>query len=335
MHGLNPYFGTDFFKFFTVLCVRLKAMCLGQLPLSEFASDELQLFVLAGVGVSGALVGCFMMLRQLAMLANSLSHTILLGVVIAFVLFGKGGHSDSHSTQISIKVFLIAAFLMGLVTTYLTELLTRFLGVSPDASNGLVFSTLFALGIVAATVFARDAHMGTEVVLGNASLLHVDDLKLVFWVLLINICLFFLFYKEYKLTTFDAPLAKSLGISVSFFNYLLMVQVAIVTVGGLRAVGVLMVLSLIIGPPLTARLLTNSLGKMLILSSALGLMSALIGVALARHILSFYQVSLSIGGMVVCVVITCYFLAVFLAPRRGVLAQIWNRMKIRHRLSDS
>lgn len=300
---MSPYRGTNFFSFFLTLFERIFS---GEIL--HPATDEIQMLVLAGVAISGALVGTFLVLRRMTMLANSLSHTILLGIVIAFLVTGQ------EMGSLSIPVMLLASVITGLVTAFLTEFLHRNIRLQPDAANGLVFTTLFALGIVLVTLFTRNTHIGIEVVMGNADALQLRDVRLVGIVLAANALLFFAFFKQFKLTTFDPGLARAMGISTTFFSYLLMTQVSATAVGGFRAVGVLMVLAFIVGPPLTARLITHSLKKMLFIASAIGAGCAIVGVALARHMLSVYDIALSTGGVTVCVIVVS-FAAVTLTPR--------------------
>ncbi len=304
----NPYSAQDFFGFFALLTGRLgEFFSTGSLT-GGLASDEIQIIVLAGVAASAALVGSFLVLRRMTMLANSLSHTILLGIVIAFLLTQGNFFSHDPGTTFNIQAMLFASFFMGLVTTFLTELLTKTAKLQEDASIGLVFTTLFALGIILVTVFTREAHIGTEVVMGNVDILNIEDFKLVYLALALNLSLGLLFFKEYTITTFDEPLAKSLGISTLFFNYLLMLQVSATVVSGFRAVGVLMILAFLTAPPLTARLLTHNLKKMVLLAAAIGVLGSFIGVALSRHLLSVYGIALSTGGLTVCVLGVIYAL---------------------------
>lgn len=307
----NPYSNTDFYSFFWVLAQRLWSVATGASGATECASDEIQLLVLSGVAVSGALVGTFLILRRMAMLANSLSHTILLGIVIAFLFAHQPEMSfGEHTGELNIQLMLAASVISGLLTAFLTEFLTKSVRLQADASTGLVFTTLFALGIVLVTLFTRNAHIGAEVVMGNVDALHQDDCRLVGYIMFFNIFMVILFYRGYKVTTFDPQLARAMGFSTNFFNYLLMLQVSVTCVGAFRAVGVLMVLAFITGPALTARLLTHSLKKMLLLAAALGIGASLIGVALSRHVLSFYGIGLSTSGLVVCVIVVLYAIAV-------------------------
>lgn len=306
-HYYNPYTGQTFFGFFATLLHRLWLFISGQLSYADMATDEIQMVVLIGVAASGALVGTFLVLRKMAMLANSLSHTILLGIVLAYIATKDGLLVQGHG--INIQAMLLAAMLMGLATAFLTEFLTKTAKLQEDASIGIVFTSLFAVGIILVTLLTRNAHIGTEVVMGNVDALHIDDCKFVWIIFLMNLVLFSLFFKEYKITTFDPGLARAFGISAVFFNYLLMVQVSITAIGAFRAVGVLMVLAFITGPVLTARLLTHDLKKMILLAIALGCTASVAGVALARHFLSEYDVALSTGGVVVCTIAAMFLAA--------------------------
>ncbi len=318
----NPYYGKEFFTFFWQLLLRFFGFINGEV--TTMVSDEIQVLVLSAIAASAALVGCFLVLRHMTMLANALSHTILLGIVIAYLLM-KQGHSHG---SVNLEAMLFAALLMGVVTTFLTEFLTKTVRLQEDASIGLVFTSFFALGVILITLFTRNAHIGSEVVMGNVDALHADDIQLAGVVLFMNIVLFTLLFKAYQVTTFDKGLAKALGFSTVFFNYLLMTQVAATAISAFRAVGVLMVLAFITGPPLTARLLTNRLRTMLLLSVMIGISSAFTGVALSRHILTVYGTPLSTAGVVVSVLVLFFVLALLFAPEKGLVAQ----RRLRYRL---
>lgn len=308
----NPYTGATFFDFIMLLLLRLWKFAQGSLSISDISSDEVQIIVLMGVAASSALVGSFLVLRKMTMLANSISHTILLGIVIAYILTQDGLLGDSHEDKgtINIQVMLLAALIMGLVTAFLTEFLTKTIGLQEDASTGIVFTSLFALGIILVTLMTRSAHIGAEVVMGNVDALHLDDCKFILIILGLNILSFILFFKEFKITTFDPGLSRALGISTLFFNYLLMVQVSATAIGAFRAVGVLMVLAFITGPALIGRLLTDDLKKMILLAIFIGCLASVLGVAFSRHLLSVYDVALSTGGIVVCTIGLFFLLVV-------------------------
>lgn len=300
----NPYSDQDFLSFFGVFFSRLYAFFMGRLSLGDLVADEIQIVVLVCVGITGALVGTFLVLRRMTMLANALSHTILLGIVVASLL--------SH--ELTLTVLMVAALVTGVMTTFLTEFLNRVIKLQEDASIGLVFSILFALGILLLTLFSRNVHIGTELIMGNVDALQRSDIGLVGAVLGVNLTLFLVLYYGFKITTFDPGLAKAFGFSPIFFNYLLMVQTSTTAIGAFKAVGVLMVLAFLVLPPLTARLLTHRLHTLLAVGAGIGVLAALMGVALSRHILTFWGVGLSTGGIVV-ILLGCFYCVAILIRR--------------------
>lgn len=307
---MNPYYDTDFFTFFWVFVQRLFALATGQLAVSALVSDEVQIFVLAAIGVSASLVGTFLILRKMTMLANSLSHTILLGIVVAF--YFTSSVEALHEGVMPIVPLLTASFAVGLLTAFLTELLTKWAKLQEDASTGLVFTTFFALGIIFVNLLTRNAHIGAEVVMGNVDALQSGDLKLALILLAIDLAAIILFYKEWQITTFDPGLAKVFGISPHFFNYALMALVSFTVVAAFRAIGVLMVLTYITAPPLTARLFSGSLKGVLLIGSLLSIAISIIGVALSRHLLSVNGLALSTGGITVTLMGIVYLTALLL-----------------------
>ncbi len=329
----NPYYGQTFWGFLLLFFRRLGALLTGELSWEQLASDEIQVLVLIGVAISSALVGTFLVLRRMTMLANALSHTILMGIVLAYFFMRLSGPlEETGHSFVPIEAMLVASLLMGFLTTFLTEFLTKTMKLQEEASVGLVFTSLFALGVILVTILSRDAHIGTEAVMGNADALHVQDLKWVYVIVALNLLLFIGFFKEFQLTTFDPGLAQALGFSSFFFNYLLMAQVSATTMVSFRAVGVLLVLAFMTGPPLAARLLTQRLKTLLVWAVGLGGLSCLLGVALTRHLLTVYGVALSTSGVVVCTLFAIN-LGVFLAaPERGLLARGWFKQRREKRL---
>ncbi len=317
--ALNPYFSKDFIGFFVLFFQRVGQLLSGKLGFADLASDEVQVFVLALVSIASALVGTFLVLKKMTMLANSLSHTLLLGIVVAYVILIPFT-PESNSYSISIPVLLIASLVMGLVTTVLTQMLTHVLKLQEDASTGLVFTTLFALGLVSVTVFTRNTHIGIEAIMGNVDALHMHDLKLILGITLFDFAVIALLFKEFKMTTFDSGFADTQGFSSSFFNYLLMVLTSVTVIGAFRAVGVLLVLAFLVGPVLTARLFTHGLKKLLLLSMAIGVGASVFSVALARHLLSVYHLPVSTSGLVATVLGAIYFLCLIYSSLRSKIS---------------
>jgi len=304
---MNPYTSQDFWGFFVTLFLRV---C-GRLPCEEIPSDELQIAILAAIGIGASLLGTLLTLRRMTMIANSLSHTILLGIVLAFICTT----SFSPSLSLNLPTLLLAALLTGLLTTTLTEALTRVTRLQEDASIGLVFTTLFALGVVIVTIYTRSSHIGTEAIMGNVDVLHPEDLKIAGAVLLLNLAAVILLFKEFKVTSFDPPFSGTLGIPVKLLSYLLMVLTAATAIAAFRAVGVILVLAFITAPACTARQWTCRLHTLMIGACLTAVFCSVIGVALSRHFLSVYHLPLSTGSLVVTLMGAVYALSALLTFR--------------------
>jgi manganese/zinc/iron transport system permease protein len=139
----NPYSDTSFFEFFIILLSRCRTFLIGRLGLNDLVADEIQMVTLVCVALTGSIVGVFLVLRRMTMLANALSHTILLGIVITYLMY----------QTLTLSVLVIAALITGVITTFLTTFFNRVIKLQEDASIGLIFSTFFALGIVIVNIF--------------------------------------------------------------------------------------------------------------------------------------------------------------------------------------
>lgn len=326
--AINPYWDQSFGGFCILFFQRMWSFVTGNLPVSALASDEVQWLALVLTSFCCALLGAFLILRKMAMLANALSHTILLGIVLAFICFIPFGDAVPIGEQASILTLpglMAASFLSGILTTFLTFVFQRWFHLQEDASIGLVFTTLFALGIVLVTVYTRNAHIGTEAVMGNIDAIHIDDLKLLLWIALGEFIIFGVLFKEFTASSFDAGFAKTLGISNFGIHMLLMVMVSAACIGAFRATGVLLVLAFLIGLPVTARLWTHHLKRMIVLAVGIGVVCGFFAVALARHFLSVHQVPLSTSGLAV-VLIGIVFIASLL---RFLVKKKLDRARVR------
>ncbi len=277
---------------------------------------EIQLIAIV-VAVACALPGVFLVLRQMAMLSDAISHTVLLGIVIAFFIV----------QDINSPLLIFGAALTGVLTVILVELLHRTKLVKEDAAIGLVFPALFSLAVILISRFAGDVHLDVDaVLLGELAFAPFDrliiagrdlgpvSLYVMGGILLLNILFITLFYKELKLATFDAGLAAALGFAPTLIHYGLMTIVSITAVGAFDAVGSILVVALMIAPPVTAYLLTDSLPRMIGLSALIGALSALAGFWLARLL------DASIAGSMATVTGLFFALAFLFAPQRGLVS---------------
>lgn len=315
------YWGLHFWGVIQAFFQMFLSLATGERSIDGLAIDEIQLIVLLLIGISCALIGCFLLLRKMTMLANSISHTILVGIVIAHLIF-QWFYIDASQQVLTIDmgVLLLASLIASLLTLFLTDLMNRTLKLQKDASVGLVFTFLFAIGIVLVTIFTKNSHIGSEIIMGNIDLVHYGDIKMAFFLCVGNIFLISLFFKEYLITAFDEGFAKLSRISNWAFTYLLLLQTSATVIASLRAVGVVLVLAFIVAPPLIARLYTKRLKPMLLLSCLIAICTAFITVALSRHLLSVYSMPLSTAGLAVALQFALWIgsvVVVYFIPQRA------------------
>ncbi len=278
------------------------------------------------VAVACALPGSFLVLRRLALISDAISHSILLGIVLAFFVVAS----------LSSPLLLVGAALAGLFTVVSVESLKRTGLVREDAAIGLVFPALFSAAVILISRYADSVHLDTDaVLLGELAFAPFDRfvlfdfdfgpkaLVLMSAVLIVNVVTIALFYKELKLATFDAGLALALGFSPALVQYGLMTLVSITAVGAFNAVGSILVVALMIAPPATAYLLTDRLLRMLGLSALLGA-----GAALGGYWLS-YALDASIAGSMATVAGLEFGTAYLLAPTSGLIAAARRRARQR------
>ncbi len=305
---MNPYWGKDFFSFFILLGDRLAQ----RLPQDRWPTDEVQLLVLLGTVIATVLIGSFLTLKKMTMMANALSHTTLFGIVIASMIL----LDLKVDLYLNSSILLFAALLSALLTTSLTQWVRDHLKLSNDSAIGLVFTTLFAIGIILVTIFTRNSHIGVEIVTGNVDALDPEEISLVWTIAITDLVFILLFFRQWTIICFDEPLAASLGIAVRWFHYLMMFLTASTLIAVFRAVGVILVLSFIVVPILIARQWSCRLIPLVMLSLAIGVGCSLLGVALSRHLLSVYHLSFSTAGIVSLLLSSSYLFSTLLTFRR-------------------
>lgn len=283
--------------------------------------------VLTGVlaTTSCGLLGTFLVLRKMSLLGDALSHAVLPGIAIAFLVSGSR----------AILPMFIGAALFGLVTTLLVEVFHKKWQVQEDASIGVVFTALFAMGVVLITAYAGQVDLDQECVLYGEIAYTPWDLLL--WggdslgprpvwilggVLVLNLSLVTLFYKELKIASFDPAMAASVGINATLIHYLLMGMVSLTTVASFESVGAILVVAMLIVPGATAYLWSDRLAVVIALAMLFGAVSAMAGYFLASYWDS------SIAGAMVVVVGGIFLISLLFSPNQGVLARLWQRLQL-------
>jgi len=296
-------------------------------------SPQLEIQLIASVVAAAcALPGVFLVLRRMAMMSDAISHTVLLGIVLAFFVVNEFGH----------PLLMIGATAMGVITVSLTELLNKTKLVKEDAAIGLIFPALFSLAVIIISVFARNVHLDTHVVFQGDLAFAPFDRTILFGIdlgprtfvimsviFLLNLGFIVFFYKELKLVTFDEQLAAALGFSPTFIHYALMTMVSITAVGAFDAVGSILVIALMIVPPVTASLLTDRLPLMLLLSVLIGVAGSISGYWLA------HSLNTTIGGSMVTMIGVIFAVVFLFSPQRGLIAIARRRMRQKWEFSQT
>ncbi len=247
--------------------------------------NDIWIIVIASlVAISCSIVGVFLILRKMALLGDAISHSVLLGIVLAYLITGSR----------SIIAMFIGAIAIGLITAWLSNLLHKHGKLQTDASIGIIFTWFFAMGVILITLYAGQVDIDQECVLyGEIAFAPFDTLILgnkdfgprSFWmilgVFLINISIILVAFDRFKLVSFHPSLALSLGVSVTFWHYLLMLMVSLTTVASFDAVGAILVVALLVIPASTAYLLAKSLKAMLIIAAIYAEFSVLLGYGVA------------------------------------------------------
>ena len=226
-----------------------------------------------------ALPGSFLVLRRMSMMGDAISHAVLPGIALGFLLTGS---------RTSMAMFVGAA-VVGVLTAVFTQWVGRFGRVDRGAAMGVVFTTMFALGLLLLVQGADHVDLDPDCVLyGAIELVPLDTVTVMQWevpraflvlagVMALNLVVIALFFKEMRISAFDPALADALGFRPEMMHYLLMVMTAVTTVASFEAVGSIMVIAMLIVPAATARLLTNRLSSMLVVAVLLESVAAVLG----------------------------------------------------------
>jgi manganese/zinc/iron transport system permease protein len=276
------------------------------------------------IGIVGnaacAILGCYLVLRRMSLLGDAISHSVLPGLAIAFLLTG----------EIYGLPMVLGAMALGMLTSFLTQTLHSLGKVSEDASMGVVFTTLFAAGVVMLGFWGRQAHIDANCVLfGLIEYAWTTKVPLWGWsvprallsltpMLLAVVVFVAALWKELKIVAFDPALAAAMGFRVAAVHYLLMAMVAGVTVSAFESLGSVLVVAMLIVPGATAALMTERLWSMILWAVLFGAVAATFGY------LGAASLNTNVAGMMAVVAGLQFGGAVVFAPRTGLVGK-WLR----------
>ena len=289
------------------------------------AQIEIQLIACL-VAVACAIPGTFLVLRKMAMISDAISHSILPGIVIGFFI----------TQDLNSPLLILLAAITGVITVTLVEYVQKTGLVKEDTAIGLVFPLLFSIGVILIAKNANDVHLDVDaVLLGELAFAPFDrlfiggtdvgpkSLWIIGIILIVTISLLIAFFKELKISTFDAGLSASLGFSPMLIHYGLMTVSSVTTVGAFDAVGAILVVALMIAPAAAAYLLTTDLKKLLALAILFGIFSALSGYWFAHWL------DASIAGSITTMLGVLFLMVYLFAPSKGLIAVMYKEKQQR------
>lgn len=250
------------------------------------------------VGIICGIIGCFIILRGMALMGDAISHAVLPGVALAY-MFGFS--------------FFIGAVITGVLTALGIGYISQNSRIKDDTAIGIMFTAAFALGVVLISMRRGTGVDLWHILFGNVLAVSQSDLWMTLAIGLVVIAVVILFYKQLLLSTFDPVMAQAVGLPTKAIHYMLMILLSLVTVASLKTVGIVLVVAMLITPGATAYLLTDRLPVMLVLSAVIGVFSSVTGVYFS------YIYDVATGAAIVLVASTVFALSFFFSPKQGYL----------------
>ena len=247
------------------------------------------------IGIVGGAVGCFIILRGMSLMGDAISHAVLPGVAISFILGIN---------------FFIGAIIFGLLASTMITYIKSNSIIKSDTAIGITFSSFLALGIILIGVANSSTDL-FHILFGNILAVQDLDMWITIAVALLVLTTITIFFRPLLLTTFDPTLAKSIGVKVTFYHYLLMVILTLVAVTAMQSVGTILIVALLITPAATAYLYANSLKTMIFLSSGFGALASVLGLFIG------YSFNIAAGSSIVLTSALLFLISFFIAPKQS------------------
>lgn len=250
------------------------------------------------IGGVCALLSCFVTLKGWSLMGDALSHAIVPGVALAYVIGFP---------------FIVGAFASGLLAAWVMGVIKSKTRIREDATIGIVYTTFFAAGVLMISLFPSNISLKT-IILGNVLAIADSDIIQMVVISVIALIVIALKWKDLFLFAFDPNQAKAMGLNTTLLNLTLLTLLAATAVAALQAVGAILVIAMLVTPGATAYQLTDRFGRMMIIACIMGVVTSMLG-AYASYFLNG-----STGGCIVCLQTVIFLLAFFFAPKHGIVA---------------
>ena len=255
------------------------------------------------IGIVGGAVGCFIILRGMSLMGDAISHAILPGVAISFILCIN---------------YFIGAIIFGLLASTMITYIKSNSIIKSDTAIGITFSSFLALGIILIGVANSSTDL-FHILFGNILAVQDMDMWITIIVSLLVLATITIFFRPLLLTSFDPILAKSMGVKVSFYHYLLMVILTLVAVTAMQSVGTILIVALLITPAATAYLYANSLKTMILLSSVFGALASVLGLFIG------YSFNIAAGSSIVLTSALLFLISFFIVPKQSGMNKTYQQ----------
>ncbi|MBJ9989048.1 MULTISPECIES: metal ABC transporter permease [Paenibacillus] len=258
------------------------------------------------VGMICGIIGCFIILRGMALMGDAISHAVLPGVALSYMLGIN---------------FFFGAVVTGVLTALGIGYVSQNSRIKNDSAIGIVFTSFFAVGIILIT-FAKSSTDLYHILFGNVLAVRASDMWITLIIGIVIAAVVYLFYKELLVSSFDPVMSAAYGLPGRLIHYLLMTLLTLVTVASLQTVGIILVVAMLITPASTAYLLTNRLWVMIYLAAGFGALSAVVGLYFS------VKYNLASGAAIVLASAVWFMLALAFSPKQGVL---WRHFRSRRK----
>lgn len=265
--------------------------------LQEFHFLQNALITALVIGVVSGVVGCFIILRGMSLMGDAISHAVLPGVAISYIL--------------SIN-FFIGAITFGILASVIITFIKSNSVVKGDTAIGITFSSFLALGVILIGVANSSTNL-FHILFGNILAVQDIDKWITIGAAVVVLAVIILFFKELLITSFDPLMAKALGMKVNFYHYLLMILLTLVAVTAMQSVGTILIVAMLITPAATAYLYSNSLKTMMVISASLGALSSLLGLFIG------YTFNIAVGSCIVLTATSFFIISFFISPKQNFL----------------
>lgn len=280
------------------------------------------------LGLAAGVVGVFALLRKRSLVADAISHATLPGICIAFLAAVVLGHEGR-----SIPILLTGATLSGIAGVLCIHAIVRCTRLHEDAAIGIVLSVFFGAGVVLLTYIQKNASAGSagldHFITGQAATMVTQDAVVMVSIAGVCLLLVVLLFKEFSLVCFNESFARATGWSVSLLDLIMMALVILVTVAGLQAVGLILVVAMLILPPVSARFWTDRLWLLVLLSGLIGASSGYLGSSVSALL-----PRKPAGAVIVLAAGVLFVISMLGAPARGVLASLVRRLSLNMRIAS-